>query len=80
LGEVDNVDLLLASASIYVLPSVLEGFPNALCEAMAGGLPVIAFDSIPYESIVDNGVNGIILKERTPANLAREIDRLVLGL
>lgn len=41
-GEVSNVWEKLSESDIYVLPSRLEGFPNAMIEAMAAGLPVIA--------------------------------------
>lgn len=62
LGAVPNVDEWLNRASIFVLPSVLEGFPNALCEAMAAGLPSICFDSIAYESIINPGFDGEVVK------------------
>lgn len=60
-GKVSEIDKLYAKAGIYVLPSHLEGFPNSLCEAMAAGLPCICFDSIPYEEIFTNGVDGIAI-------------------
>lgn len=63
LGQVEDVDSLFARSSIYVLPSVLEGFPNALCEAMAAGLPAICFDSIPHEAILTNQVDGLVVKD-----------------
>lgn len=62
LGNVGHIDEIYASASIYVLPSLMEGFPNALCEAMAAGLPCICFDTIPYEEIFTNGVDGLAVK------------------
>lgn len=60
-GSVEQVDPLYARAGIYVLPSVLEGFPNSLCEAMAAGLPAICFDSIPHESILSHNIDGIVV-------------------
>jgi len=60
-GKIQDIDSMFARAGIYVLPSVIEGFPNSLCEAMAAGLPCICFDSIPYEEIFTNGVDGIAI-------------------
>ena len=63
LGAVTDVDSLLNKANIFVLPSVLEGFPNALCEAMAAKLPVVCFDSIPFESIITPNKEGCVIPE-----------------
>src|SRR5690606_12600763 len=59
LGKVD-VDEILSESRIFVIPSRSEGFPNALCEAMAAGLPCIAFDfdAGPRDLIINNH-NGI---------------------
>ncbi len=77
LGNVDNVDLLLSESSIFVLPSRLEGFPNALCEAMIAGLACVCFDSIPHEVLIENNSNGIVIKENDIAELATKLDELV---
>lgn len=44
LGFQKNPFKYIAKSTIYVLPSLYEGFPNALCEAMACGIPVISSD------------------------------------
>jgi glycosyltransferase involved in cell wall biosynthesis len=77
LGQVKDVDKLLSESSIFVLPSHLEGFPNALCEAMCIGLPSICFDSIPYESIIDDNVNGFVVKNNDIKALAEKMEYLM---
>ena len=77
LGQVKDVDKLLSEASIFVLPSRLEGFPNALCEAMAAGLPSICFDCIPSGDVITNGVDGYIVPDGDLKGLAEKINYLI---
>ena len=77
LGKVEDVDLLYSKASIFVLPSVLEGFPNSLCEAMASGLPVVCYDTIPWEEILEPGVNGLVVDSLNSDGLSHTIQQLI---
>lgn len=73
LGARKDVDYLLAESSIFVIPSRCEGFPNALCEAMASPLPCIAFDSISASDLIENRVNGVVLHDGDINGLMNEI-------
>ena len=72
LAPVEMINLLL-KASIYVHPSHIENSSNALCEAMALGMPVIAMDVGGNTSIVDDGVDGLIVPNNDPYILAAMI-------
>ena len=77
MGQQKDVDRLLAQSKIFVIPSRCEGFPNALCEAMASPLPCISFDSISASDIIENGVSGSVLPDGDIDALAKEITRLM---
>lgn len=66
------IDLLLKS-SVYVHPSHIENSSNALCEAMALGMPVIAMDVGGNTSMINNGVDGLIVPDHDPYILAAVI-------
>jgi len=76
-GKVEDVDLLYSKAGIYVLPSVLEGFPNALCEAMAAGLPVVCYVSIPWDEIIEPGMDGLLVNSNEPGELTLKLKELI---
>lgn len=65
------------SASIFVLPSHVEGFPNALCEAMSAGMACVCFESIPYETIIESGRSGLIAKKDSVEDLAAHLEFLI---
>ena len=61
------------SHSLFVLPSRYEGFPLVLVEAMNFGLPCIGFSIPGNTTIIQDGYNVRIVKERTPEAFAEAI-------
>src|SRR6218665_429348 len=79
LGKVTDMDPLFSRAGLFVIPSRSEGFPNALVEAMAAGLPCISFDFVSGpQDRSEEGINGILVPDGNIQKLADAIDRLIL--
>jgi len=64
LGNRQDIPELLSLADVFVLPSVWEGLPLALLEAMSAGLPVIATRVEGVEAVVKEGENGYLLDSK----------------
>jgi glycosyltransferase involved in cell wall biosynthesis len=77
LGHRDDVPARLAQADIFVLPSRSEAFPNAVLEAMAAGLPIVASGVGGILELIDNGKTGFLVAPGEPQPLADRICRLM---
>jgi glycosyltransferase involved in cell wall biosynthesis len=77
MGEVSDVPAVLARADIYVQPSFQEGLPNAVLEAMAMGLPIVATRVSGNEDVVSDGENGVLVPPGDPDALAAALRRLI---
>jgi len=78
LGPRQDVPALLASSDVFVLPSLFEGLPPSVLEAMAAGVPVIATDVDGTREAIRDGVTGLLVRPADANALARALRR-VLG-
>ena len=72
-GKITDLAAHLRQSDVFVLPSRSEGFSNALIEAMASGLPVVATDVGGNAEAVQNGVSGLIVPAEDPGALAKAL-------
>ena len=76
MGAQSNVYPFLSDADVFMLPSIYEGIPLSLVEAIGTGLPIVASNVGGIPDMIENEVNGLII---TPdaESLASAIKRLV---
>jgi len=65
-----------AAHDVFLFPSLLEGLPTVLLEAMASGMPVVTTETCGMQDVVEDGFNGLLLP---PAD-AKAIEEAVLRL
>jgi glycosyltransferase involved in cell wall biosynthesis len=70
-GQRNDVPQLLALSDLFVLPSLWEGLPNVVLEAMAAGLPVVATAVGGTPELVIDGETGLLVPPRDPTALAQ---------
>jgi len=74
LGHRDDVEALIGTADLGVLPSITEGLSNTLLEFMAGGLPVVASRVSGSEDVVAGGRNGWLVEPGDVAGLTAALE------
>ena len=62
---------------LYVLPSLWEGLPIVILEAMAAGCPIVATNVGGNYTAIQHGVNGSLIEPKNPSLLASEIIKLL---
>ena len=77
LGHRDDVPEILAAADLFVFPTLYEGLPGAVMEAMALGLPIVASDIDPVRETVVAGRNALLVPREDAGALATAIARLL---
>jgi glycosyltransferase involved in cell wall biosynthesis len=69
-GTIRNADIrqIYASADAFILPTISDGFARTQLEALASGTPILVSGHCGH--VVLHGINGFLLKENTPAEIA----------
>lgn len=78
-GTTNDPGAEYAAASLFVLPSLWEGFPNVMAEAMAHGVPCTGFEGCAGVSdLIQSGYNGELAKgHNDPDSLAQALEYLM---
>jgi glycosyltransferase involved in cell wall biosynthesis len=77
LGERDDVEGWLAAMDLFVHTADFEGMPNAVMEAMAMGLPVVASAVDGTRELIEDGVSGSLVAPRDVSGFAACIARIM---
>lgn len=77
LGNLPDAYQYLKAFDIFVLPSVKEGFPYVILEAMAAGLPIISTNVGGIPEVIKNDENGLIAPPKNSLALAKRINYLL---
>jgi len=76
-GRVSNPTPYYTMADLFVLPSHTEGSPNALLEALAAGLPIVATSVGGVPEIVRNESEALLVEKQNPMALAQAMARVL---
>jgi GalNAc-alpha-(1->4)-GalNAc-alpha-(1->3)-diNAcBac-PP-undecaprenol alpha-1,4-N-acetyl-D-galactosaminyltransferase len=77
-GHAHDVYEVMHGADLFAMTSSTEGFPNALCEAMACGVPAVVYDSgAGVREIVRHGVDGVLVQQDGVEAFANALDRIM---
>lgn len=72
-----NIEEIYRRYDYFCLPSLWEGYPNALCEAMASGMIVAASRICDNEKIISDGENGFLFNQSSPQDMAATLNMMI---
>ncbi len=75
-GFTSSLSPFIKGADIFILPSLFEGMPNVVMEAMALGTPVIATSVNGVSELMENNKSGIIVEPANPVQMAQALEYL----
>jgi glycosyltransferase involved in cell wall biosynthesis len=76
--EQDDIPKLIQAYHALILPSLYEGFPNVVCEALLCGRPVLVSDVCDNPRIVQEGVMGFKFNPNSPEALSDALHKLTV--
>lgn len=73
----EEIPYWMSAADIFILPSLSEGMPNVVMEAMASGLPVIATSVSGTPELIEDGKNGFLIPPKNSEDIEKRVIQLL---
>jgi glycosyltransferase involved in cell wall biosynthesis len=73
----DAMAATFARADVFLLPSLFEGTPLTLIQAMMSGLPIVTTSTCGMKDVIDDGKTGFLVAIRAPQEIVAAIERLL---
>lgn len=77
IGYIDDAFRYLKAFDLFVLPSVKEGQPWTILEAMAAGVPIVATNIAGIPEMIENEKSGLLVEPADPDALANAIEKML---
>ena len=78
-GFMPDAAKYLPGFDVFVLPSIKEGLPYVLLEAMTAGLPIVASDVGGIPDLIEHEKSGLLVKLKDSFDLAQELKKIIQG-
>ena len=75
--DLEELPEVYRKADIFILPSVMEGMPSVVLQAMASGLPIITSRVKGFETLLEENINGLSAEYNNSEDFADKIEQLI---
>jgi glycosyltransferase involved in cell wall biosynthesis len=76
-GYQDKIPDMLSAFDVFCLPSLSEGLPVSVLEAMAAGIPVIGSNVLGINEVIEDRVTGLLFSSDNDSGLAKSVEELL---